>query len=52
LKVNPPKEGPFHSKQGSFEFQVYIYMYTYIKKPVRYLELAIKKGLATATAAV
>ena len=24
LKVNPPKEGPFHSKQGSFGFQVYI----------------------------
>ena len=23
LKVNPPKEGPFHSKQGSFGFQVY-----------------------------
>ena len=22
--LNPPKEGPFHSKQGSFGFQVYI----------------------------
>ena len=24
LKVNPPKEGPFHSKQGSFGFQAFI----------------------------
>ena len=23
--LNPPKEGPFHSKQGSFGFQVYNY---------------------------
>ena len=27
---NPPKEGPFQSKEGSFGFQVYIYIYTYI----------------------
>ena len=26
--LNPPKEGPFHSKQGSFGFQIYnIYIY-------------------------
>ncbi len=24
LGLNPPKEGPFHSKQGSLGFQVYI----------------------------
>ena len=23
--LNPPKEGPFHSKQGSFRFKVYTY---------------------------
>ena len=27
--LNPPKEGPLQSKQGSFRFQVYIYIYTY-----------------------
>ena len=25
--LNPPKEGPFQSKQGSFGFKVYIYIY-------------------------
>ena len=24
--LNPPKEGPFQAKQGSFRFQVYIYI--------------------------
>ena len=24
LKVNPPKQGPFQSKQGSFGFSVYL----------------------------
>ena len=28
LVLNPPKEGPFDSKQGSFGFQVCIYIYT------------------------
>ena len=34
LKVHPPKQGPFQSKQGSFGFQVYtlysMYMYVYM----------------------
>ena len=30
LKVNPPKQGFFQSKQGSFGFQVYTNMQTYI----------------------
>ena len=28
--LNPPKEGPFQAKQGSFRLQVYIYIYIYI----------------------
>ena len=27
LGFNPPKEGPFQSKQGSFGFYVYIHIY-------------------------
>ena len=27
LKVNPPKQGPFQAKQGSFAFYVYIYIF-------------------------
>ena len=37
LKVNPPKQGPFQSKQGSFGFQVYIYLYLYTYVSTEYL---------------
>ena len=33
LGFNPPKQGPFQSKQGSFGFQVYIYIYLLIGNP-------------------
>ena len=31
LGFNPPKEGPFQSKQGSFGLQVYIYIWVFPK---------------------
>ena len=34
LGFNPPKEGPFQSKQGSFGLQVYIYIYGCFQKLV------------------
>ncbi len=48
LKVNPPKQGLFQSKQGSFGFQVYrdlfhniINMYTYTYTDTFYFQLPI-----------
>ena len=43
LGLNPPNEGPFHSKQGSVGFQVYIIIYIY-KKPKRKFDEAPGTG--------